>query len=131
MAGEEVPDDQSEMESREEADDSFSLQGRVFDLQSSSASAVQAGAPTRFEYFEDDGVIWGGYAGDTVTIGKMAGKRYGTSIELAYVHRTLAGNVVFGNATSTISVDPSGKFRLTEHFKGVDGTDQLSICCEI
>ncbi|MDO5753802.1 hypothetical protein [Arthrobacter sp.] len=114
-----------------ERDNTYCLHGRVFDLQSSSASTVQASAPTRFKYFEEEGVIWGEYAGDTVTIGKLAGTRSDTSITLAYAHKTLMGSTVFGNATSEISVDPDGKFRLTEYFKGVDGTDQLSICCEV
>lgn len=114
-----------------ERENTYCLHGRVFDLQSSSASAVQASTPTRFKYFEEKGVVWGEYAGDTVTIGRLAGTRSATSITLAYAHRTLMGSVVFGNAISKISVDANGKFRLTEYFKGVDGTDQLSICCEI
>ena len=126
-----MPVNQSAKVSNEALDGDFSLHGRVFDLQSSSASAVQAEAPTRFRYFEEDGVIWGDYAGDTVKLGKFTGKRNGPRIELAYSHSNIAGDVIFGNAHSEISVDPSGKLRLTEHFKGVDGTDQLSICCEI
>ena len=126
-----MPDNQSAKVGNETPDGDFCLHGRVFDLQSSSASTVQAGAATRFRYFDEGGVVWGEYAGDTVQLGRMAGKRSGSRIELAYVHSTVDGAVIFGNAKSEISVDPSGKFRLTEHFKGVDGTDQLSICCEI
>lgn len=129
--GEEMSSNQAENVLSDSGGSNFSLHGRVFDLQSSSASTVKAGEATRFRYFEEHGVIWGEYSGDTVTVGRMTGKRTRQSIELAYAHSTTKGDVVFGNAISEVSVDPSGKFRLTEHFKGVDGTDQLSICCEI
>ena len=110
--------------------DEFSLNNRSFDLQSSSASVV-AREPTRFHYFEEGGVLWGDYAGDTVTLGRFAGKRTGPDVELAFVHSTTAGNVVFGSARSAISREASGKFKLTEFFQGTDGTDQVSICLEV
>jgi len=110
--------------------DEFHLNNRSFDLQSSSASVV-AQDPTRFHYFEDGGVLWGDYAGDTVTLGRFAGKRTGSDIELSFVHSTTAGDVVFGSARSRISRQANGKFKLTEFFKGTDGTDQISVCLEV
>ncbi len=109
--------------------DEFHLNNRAFDLQSSSASAV-AEQPTRFNYYEDGGVLWGDYAGDTVRLGRFAGKRLGTDIELAFVHSTTAGDVVFGSAQSQISREVDGRLKLTELFKGPDGKDQVSICLE-
>lgn len=110
--------------------DEFHLNNRSFDLQSSSASVV-AKEPTRFHYFEDGGVLWGDYAGDTVTLGRFAGKRTGSDVELAFVHSTTTGKVVFGSARSVISREADGTFKLTEFFKGTDGTDQISICLEV
>ncbi len=111
-------------------DSEFHLDNRSFDLHSSTASIV-AGHPTRFNYFEAGGVLWGDYAGDTVTLGRFAGKRTGSDVELAFAHSTTAGEVVFGSARSRISREANGKFTLTESFKGPDGTDQISICHEV
>ncbi|WP_125610826.1 hypothetical protein [Specibacter cremeus] len=110
--------------------DALHLNGRTFDLQSSSASVVATGHATRFHYFEEGGVLWGDYAGDTVKLGRFAGKRVGSRIELAFVHSTTSDAVVFGSATSEISRERDGKLKLTEFFKGPDGTDQTSICLE-
>lgn len=47
------------------------LNGRRFVMISSTASAVDADAPTEFAYEESGGVIWGHYTGDTVIHGRF------------------------------------------------------------
>lgn len=97
---------------------------------SSTTSAVNAEAPSTFRYFEQDGVIWGDYTGDTVTIGKFVGTRTGDTIWVSFVH-VLAdtGEVVTGNGESDIEVDDEGMLRLVEHYE-MFGAPQLSVCVE-
>jgi hypothetical protein len=111
--------------------DSYLLDGRVFDMVSSTASIVSAAAPTRFRYSERDCVVWGEYRGDTVTEGRFSGSRDGETVRVAFVHRSVAGALVSGEATSTISRDADGLLVLTEDFAGPDGSPQVSVCREV
>jgi len=108
-----------------------SLEGRVFDMVSSTASRVDPDSPTRFVYHEADGVIWGEYAGDTVRTGRFVGTRAGARIDVRFVHALLAGGEpVTGEASSRIEEDPRGGLRLVEDFE-IDGVPHMSICAEV
>ena len=109
-----------------------SLDGRVFDMASSTASRVDPDAPTRFAYHEADGVVWGEYRGDTVREGRFVGVRRLGRIDVSFVHALVAGSVVSGAATSRIEADPDrpGAVRLVEDFE-VEGTGHRSVCVEV
>jgi hypothetical protein len=109
-----------------------SLDGRVFDLVTSTASPVDPAAPTRFTYSEADGVVWGEYRGDTVREGRFVAVRRGDEIDVSFVHALVAGGVVAGAATSRIEPDPDrpGALLLVEDFE-VDGVPHRSICAEV
>jgi hypothetical protein len=97
---------------------------------SSTTSAVDPDAPSVFRYFESDGVIWGDYTGDTVTIGRFVGTRNGDVIWVSFVHVLAAdGSVVTGDGESTIEADDDG-LRLIEHYE-MHGAPQLSVCVEV
>ncbi len=107
-----------------------SLDGRVFDMVSSTASRVDPESPTRFVYHEADGVLWGEYSGDTVTTGRFVGTRAGDRIDVRFVHALVAGGEpVSGAASSRIEQGERG-LRLVEDFE-VDGVPHLSVCAEV
>jgi hypothetical protein len=108
-----------------------SLDGRVFDMVSSTASRVDPDAPTRFVYHEADGVLWGEYTGDTVTTGRFVGTRTGDLVHVRFVHaQVTGGEPVAGAASSRIEQDRDGRLRLVEDF-AIDGVPQLSVCAEV
>ena len=108
-----------------------SLDGRVFEMVSSTASRVDPDAPTRFVYHEAGGVLWGEYTGDTVTTGRFVGTRSGDRIDVRFVHALVAGGErVSGEAHSRIEQDERGGLRLVEDFE-VDGVPHLSVCAEV
>jgi hypothetical protein len=98
---------------------------------SSTTSAVDPDAPSVFRYFERDGIIWGDYTGDTVTIGRFVGTRTDDVIWVSFVHVLVAdGSVVTGDGESTIERTDDGLLRLVEHYEMHDAP-QLSICVEV
>lgn len=106
-----------------------SLDGRSFVMISSSNSAVDPASPSRFTYFERDGVIWGDYEGDTVTFGRFVGTRAGDELGISFAHvLTATGAVVTGTSGSRVEADADG-LRLVESFR-VDGVEHVSICVE-
>ena len=108
-----------------------SLDGRVFDMVSSTASRVDPESPTRFVYHEADGVLWGEYSGDTVRTGRFVGTRADDLIHVRFVHALLAGGEpISGGASSRIEQDDRGGLRLVEDFE-VDGVPHLSVCAEV
>jgi hypothetical protein len=109
----------------------FNLDRRTFVLVSSTASEVNAAAPSRFEYREQDGVVWGGYTGDTVEIGRFVGARSDDSLQISFVHRNLAGETVAGSSLSKISMAAGGKLSLLEEFHTPDGVAHESHCREL
>ncbi len=111
--------------------ETYSLDGRIFDMVSSTASVISALEPTRFRYSERDGVVWGEYRGDTVTEGRFCGTRDGAALRVAFVHRSTAGSLVSGEAVSTISRAEDGLLVLTEDFALPDGSPQVSVCREV
>jgi hypothetical protein len=107
------------------------LDHRVFDMVSSTSSAVDADAPTRFVYREADGVIWGEYLGDTVSIGRFCGVRNEARIDISFVHRGPRVGTVSGSASSVISRADDGALLLTEEYRTPDGALHTSVCREV
>jgi hypothetical protein len=111
--------------------DRLDLNDKVFDMVSSTASRVDPDAPTRFRYAEAEGVVWGEYTGDTVTVGRFAGVRTGDRLEVSFVHTLVAGGApVRGTAVSRIEEGRDGLLRLVEEFEA-DGRPQTSVCQEV
>ncbi len=107
-----------------------SLDGRQFDMVSSTASRVDPDAPTRFRYRQQGALIWGEYAGDTVTAGAFVGVRTGDELSITFGHIITTNNdLVTGSADSRITQGQAGALELVEIF-GPDG-DQSSICREV
>jgi hypothetical protein len=110
--------------------DPLDLDGRVFDMVSSTASRVDPEAPTRFRYHESGGVFWGDYVGDTVAEGRFVGTRDGARLVVSFVHALVSdGSRVSGSAESRVEAGESG-LRLVEDFE-VDGAPQVSVCAEV
>lgn len=109
-----------------------SLDGREFVMASSTASAVDSTSPSRFRYYERDGVIWGDYDGDTVTFGRFVGTRTGDALAVSFAHVMADGGaVVSGTGHSRVEMpNSSGGIRLVEEFR-VGDVDHVSICVEI
>lgn len=98
-------------------------------MASSTASVVDTEAPSRFRYFERDGLIWGDYDGGTVTFGRFVGTRTGDDVAVSFAHVMVEdGRVVAGTGASSVVQDESG-LRLVERFT-VDGVEHVSICVE-
>ena len=108
-----------------------SLHERVFEMVSSTASVVDPHSPSRFAYYEEDGVIWGAYEGDTVVVGRFVGHRAGDTLAINFVHRGVDGGVTAGEGRSVISIAPDGALVLTEDFEGPNGTPEVSVCREV
>ena len=110
--------------------DPLDLDGRTFDMASSTASRVDPDHPTRFRYREAEGVVSGEYEGDTVAVGRFVGTRVGERLEVRFVHvRAADRTTVAGGAVSRIEATAAG-LRLVEEFD-VDGEPQTSVCVEV
>jgi hypothetical protein len=109
----------------------ISLNGREFVMESSTASRVDPVAPTRFQYSEREGVVWGSYLGDTVTEGRFVGTREADRLTVWFVHALVdGGDVVSGTSVSVIETDAEGGIRLVENFE-IDGAAHVSVCTEV
>jgi hypothetical protein len=105
------------------------LDGTEFVMESSTASAVDPLAPTRFWYSENGGLVWGNYTGDTVTEGRFIGERHDHTLTVQFVHALATdGTLVSGSSTSRIEGSP-GTFRLVEDFV-IDGAAHVSVCTQ-
>ncbi|MCU1530368.1 MAG: hypothetical protein JWP75_4131 [Frondihabitans sp.] len=99
-------------------------------MESSTNSPVDPTSPSRFWYFERDGVIWGEYRGDTVVFGRFVGTRVDDALSVSFVHVMVAdGAVVTGTGGSVVEATDSG-VRLVERFQ-IDDVDHVSICVEV
>jgi hypothetical protein len=97
---------------------------------SSTASEVNEASPSRFEYHENDGLIWGDYTGDTVTAGRFVGSRIGDVLDVRFAHVLLStGVVVIGSSTSRIESD-GDRLVLLEDFE-IAGVAHVSTCVEV
>jgi hypothetical protein len=107
------------------------LDGRQFAMVSSTASAVSADSPSVFRYHQSGAMIWGDYSGDTVLVGRFAGRRDGDSITIGFAHSPIDGSApVLGTATSTIELDNDGRMLLIEDFDKA-GVAHRSVCREV
>ncbi len=107
-----------------------SLDDRRFVMESSTASAVDPAAPSRFLYHEREGVVWGDYDGDTVSLGRFIGTRDGDMLDIRFVHIGASdGTVTTGTSVSTIEPSDDGRLRLVERFV-IDGAEHVSVCVE-
>ncbi|MFC4224194.1 hypothetical protein [Lysinibacter cavernae] len=113
------------------AREAASLNGLSFAMVSSTTSAVDPNAPTVFRYFEENGVLWGDYTGDTVLTGRFAGQRTGDTATIFFTHRSTDQSLRSGSATSVISRASDGALRLTEFYQFTPGKDEFSVCQEI
>lgn len=108
-----------------------SLDGRTFRMVSSTTSAVDPENPSEFRYCERDGLVWGEYTGDTVTIGRFVGRREQDWIHISFGHVLVADErVVTGEGRSRIEQGEDGALRLVEHYE-MHGEPQLSVCREV
>ncbi len=108
------------------------LNGRKFVMVSSTASKVDPDSPTEFEYWEEDGLVWGSYTGDTVTLGRFVGTREGERVSISYVHALVAGGTAAGRSDSRVENESDGRLRLVEEFMFAgDDTPHVSVCTEV
>lgn len=106
-----------------------SLDGRRFVMAFSTASVVDPEAPSRFLYFERDGVVWGDYEGGTVTFGRFVGSRAGDDVSVSFAHVLVEDErVVVGTSASKVEQDDAG-LRLVERFT-INGVEHVSVCVE-
>jgi hypothetical protein len=89
------------------------LDGRVFRGVEMS-EAGEASVATRFEYHEDDGVIWARYEGGAVRLGFLVGTRDGDRLEFRYSQLNGSGETSNGRCSTRISVLQDGRLRLVE-----------------
>jgi hypothetical protein len=107
------------------------LDGKFFDMVSSTSSDVADETPTRFLYRESSGVLWGEYDGDTVAVGRFVGRRENATLHISFVHLGVDGSTAQGNATSVVSIDDDGRLLLTETYATPDGRQHVSVCREV
>ncbi len=75
-------------------------------------------------------MVWGGYVGDTVSVGRFVGRRDGDTVSICFAHRLVdSGEIVLGTASSELQRAEDGTLRLFETFEK-DGAMQTSVCVE-
>lgn len=100
-------------------------------MESSTNSAVNTESPSRFRYFERDGVVWGDYEGDTVTFGQFVGTRTRNDLQVSFVHvMSSNGDVVAGTGSNVVETLHNGSVRLIERF-WIEGEAHESVCVEV
>ncbi|HEX5496797.1 MAG TPA: hypothetical protein VFX70_19720 [Mycobacteriales bacterium] len=109
--------------------DAPSLDGRWFrpaDIPSETVpdlpGDVRPDEPTVFRYSEQDGEVWGVYAGGVIRRGYLVGTRQGDRLEFRYVQLDASGNTATGHCRSTLRVLDDGRLRLDEAWQGQPGT---------
>lgn len=106
------------------------MDGTAFVLKSSTASTVSEN-PTRFEFRENSGIIWGDYFGDTVTGGRCVGRYSDGILQEYFVHHVVASDAtLLGDSTTTIKPVENGRFELIEDFV-LDGVPGFSVCVQV
>lgn len=108
-----------------------SLDGTSFVLETSTASAVSTTAPTRFDFRENSGIIWGEYFGDTVTGGRCVGRYRDGVLEEYFVHHVVATDAtLLGDSKTTVKQREDGRLELIEDFV-LDGVPGYSVCVQL
>ncbi|MBC7591202.1 MAG: hypothetical protein H7226_09220 [Salinibacterium sp.] len=109
----------------------IALDGLSFRMIASSASEVDAEAPTRFLYRQAGTMLWGDYTGDTVAAGHFVGRLVGNRIEISFAHALADDDVVVtGSAVSTVEVRDDGLLYLVEEFEK-EGKTHVSVCQQV
>lgn len=107
------------------------LDGTSFVLETSTASTVSATAPTRFDFFENSGIVWGSYTGDTVDGGHCVGRYDAGEIVEYFVHHVVATDAtLLGDSTTTVRAREGGRLELVEEFV-LDGVPGHSVCVQL
>lgn len=107
------------------------LDGTAFVLQRSTASTVNEASPTRFEFNENSGIIWGEYFGDTVTGGRCVGSYSGGVLQEYFVHHVVASDAtLLGDSRTAVTQVEGGRFELIEDFV-LDGVPGFSVCVQV
>ncbi|MBH0129170.1 hypothetical protein [Salinibacterium sp. NK8237] len=105
------------------------LDGTTFILEESTASTVAA-EPTRFEFSENSGVLWGFYYGDTVTSGHCVGRYRDGVLDEFFVHHVIASDAtLLGDSSTTLGSRADGRLELVEEFV-LDGVPGKSVCVQ-
>jgi hypothetical protein len=107
------------------------IDGTSFVLESSTASTVSTTAPTRFDFSENSGIIWGSYYGDTVTGGHCVGSYRDGVIEEFFVHHVVATDAtLLGDSSTVVKQREDGRLELIEEFV-LDGVPGKSVCVQL
>ncbi|WP_198295512.1 MULTISPECIES: hypothetical protein [unclassified Diaminobutyricimonas] len=107
------------------------IDGTSFVLESSTASTVSTTAPTRFDFHENSGVIWGSYYGDTVTGGYCVGRYRDGVIDEYFVHHVVATDTtLLGDSSTVMKQRDDGRLELIEEFV-LDGVPGKSVCVQL
>jgi hypothetical protein len=77
---------------------------------------AEASAATVFEYHEDGDVVWARYQGGAVRLGFLVGTRAGDPLDFRDSQLNEGGETSNGHCSTTISVLPDGRLRLSEHW---------------
>ena len=106
------------------------LDRTTFVLESSTASSVSAD-PTRFEFDENSGVVWGFYFGDTVTAGHCVGRYRDGVLDEYFAHHVIASDTtLLGESRTTLARRDDGRLELVEEFV-LDGVSGKSVCVQV
>lgn len=106
------------------------MDGASFVLEHSTASTVSPTDPTRFDFEESTGVVWGSYSGDTVTSGHCVGRFRDGALEEYFVHHVRATDAtLLGDSSSTLQRRDDGRLELIENFV-LDGVPGYSVCVQ-
>lgn len=89
---------------------SQSLDGRTF----RAAGESQRSGEVRFEFHEDDGVVWATYRGGPVVVGVLAGQRDGADLGLRYVQERESGRRERGCSLNRLERREDGRVRIRE-----------------
>ncbi len=92
---------------------SQSLEGRCFSHQSGE-HAGDVDANTRFDYHQEDRVIWARYRGGQIALGFLVGTREGDHLAFRYSHVTRSGHTASGRCSTRIEQRTNGFLRLHE-----------------
>lgn len=106
------------------------IDGAAFLLESTTASVVSEN-PTRFEFREAAGIVWGTYRGDTVTTGHCVGRYRDGVLDEYFVHHVVASDAtLLGDSSTRVQTREDGRLELVEDFV-LDGVPGYSVCVQV
>lgn len=89
---------------------SQSLDGRTF----RPAGGRGGSGEVRFEFHEDDGLVWATYRGGPVTVGVLVGRREGADLRLWYLQQREGGERERGYSVNRLERHEDGRVRIRE-----------------